>query len=249
MLAQVLITPGLFISLLGASGIFWLYAKDILDLVTGKQSSVSAPWAELAIAAVILAIILPTSIVIYNGQRWQSVVDLLKSGANIRISDLPAAKRSDGSYYFQIRLNNTGSLPGKDWDLIFSTKNTTHILSANEEDKLFSDATEHQLGVILGFGQFLAESFPKFLKEHRAKANVIGVLDMVNHNQSITSEQIKEIDDKKSFLYNFVLLRYTDDAAEKEGIHYFASHCSRYDAAIRGFVQCASHNFEKKVAE
>jgi hypothetical protein len=163
--------------------------------------------------------------------------ELLGTGGSVQLTSLPARLMPDGSFKAPVAIVSKGDEEILNYTYHFQQQVTNRILDLKEEHEAFEEAAK----------QFFADAKTAKGQEIKGIANLLKPNDIAVIMQPVISldkDTMEKILHQQQFLYDFVVVRYTDKDSVKKNRYYIAEHCAREDA-LGSSIPCRLHNFMK----
>jgi len=161
------------------------------------------------------------------------------AGPLVRIEDLTATRRNDGTYIYPILIENAGDQPLVNRDVLFYQLISTRPLSSGQEDYVYMS----RIGTA-----FTSASQQKIYLERNGTDMSDDLapgesVELINSNFYLSQNDIDKFSKGDLVIYNFLIMRYEDPDSLKSGKFFYTEHCTILSVA--GGTNCSSHNVSK----
>ena len=157
-------------------------------------------------------------------------------GPLVKIEDLAAVRRGDGTYIYPILIRNTGDQPVQNREALFYQLISTKRLSPAQEDYIY----------VSRIGKAFTSPGQEENYRRRTSAETPDDLppgesaELINTNFYLSQTDIDKFGRGDLFIYNFLIMRYEDPEAIKTGRIVYIEHCAIM--SNMGTTSCSSHN-------
>ena len=158
--------------------------------------------------------------------------------ADVRINPIDPEKLRDGTYYLPIEIADNGEQSVNGYASIFKQQQFPFRPSvAQQEDMMATLETMLRKGhlsltSVQDSGGLIAPGFPRVLRETL---------------QKLSEAQMAQRTSATLFPYYGVVFVYSDDDAKRDHLLYYAERCTYFDGNISTYIDCAGHNFSRKI--
>ena len=157
-------------------------------------------------------------------------------GPLVKIEDLAATRRNDGTYIYPILISNTGDQSMLNRDALFYQLISTKRLSPAQEDYIY----------VSRIGKAFTNPSQEENYRSRTSAETPDDLapsesaELINGNFYLSQSDIDKFGRGDLYVYNFLIMRYGDPESIKTGRIFYIEHCAVM--SNMGTTSCSSHN-------
>jgi hypothetical protein len=164
----------------------------------------------------------------------------LFEGASVNFSIPPVEKMPDGSNILQIRVTNSGDTPMLNFSYHYAQSFSGRLLTVVEENDLFNEYVSSK------FYPELEKATPEQRLPDDIFSSLVpgGYFELSQPNKEYNEDQIQQMTNEKLFVYDFLVVRYTDKLSMKK-TYYYAEFCAQRLFIGNTINPCANHNFLK----
>ena len=179
---------------------------------------------------------LPMVIAVFIGWGLSTGILHPTIGPLVKIEDLAATRRNDGTYIYPILIRNTGDQPMLNRDALFYQLISTKRLSPAQEDYIY----------VSRIGKAFTNPSQEENYRSRTSAETPDDLapgesaELINTNFYLSQSDIDKFGSGDLYIYNFLIMRYGDPESIKTGRILYIEHCAVM--SNMGTTSCSSHN-------
>ncbi len=143
---------------------------------------------------------------------------------------------SNGKFKFPLTIRNNGEEPIINYGYWFHQVVTNRILTIAEENAEFENATKN----------FLSDARANKPNRKVFIGNLLKLTDaaqIAQSNDGLDKATVDNLSQGRQFVYNFLVVHYTDKQSIKDNKYYIAEYCGR---GVGPIVPCAFHNIMKR---
>jgi len=162
-------------------------------------------------------------------------------GGSVQITPVGAQLYPNGRFQYPIAIRSNGDGAILNYNYHFRQLLSNRLLTIAEEHKEFEESTK----------EFFADA------QKAKQQKITDIISLLNRNDTAALAQPKidydratvdKVSQGQQFIYNFVVVRYTDKESIKNSKYYIAEYCGR-ETGRGSFVECGFHNFMKHAEE
>ena len=179
---------------------------------------------------------LPLVITVFIWWSLSTGIQHPSAGPLVKIEDLAATRRNDGTYIYPILIRNTGDQPMLNRDALFYQLISTKRLSPAQEDHIY----------VSRIGKAFTSPGQEENYRRRTSAETPDDLapgesvKLINTNFYLSQSDIDKFGRGDLYIYNFLIMRYGDPDSIKAGRILYIEHCAVMSKM--GTTSCSSHN-------
>ena len=157
-------------------------------------------------------------------------------GPLVKIEDLAAVRRGDGTYIYPILIRNTGDQPVQNREALFYQLISTKRLSPAQEDYIY----------VSRIGKAFTSPGQEENYKRRPSTETPDDLapgesaELINTNFYLSQSDVDNFGTGNLYIYNFLTMRHEDPESVKNGRIVYIEHCAIMSAM--GTTSCSSHN-------
>jgi hypothetical protein len=164
----------------------------------------------------------------------------LIEGASVNFSIPPVKKMPTGSNILPIRVTSSGDATVLNFTYQFAQSISDKLITVEEENKLFNEYV----------GSKFYPGIEKATPEQRLPNDIFnnlvpgGYFELSQPNKEYDDDQIQQMKNEKLFVYDFLVIRYTDKFPMRQ-TYYYGEYCARRLFVKNTITPCGVHNFLK----
>jgi hypothetical protein len=208
-----------------------------IGLVTAPQKT--TPWKLWRVGGLFLFFLAEGGF-LYSHFHGSVEAPSLLQGASINFSIPPVEKMPNGSNILRIRVTNSGDTPMLNFSYHYGQTFSRRLLTAVEENDLFNEYV----------GSKFYPDIEKATPEQRLPDDIFsslvpgGYFELSQPNKEYNDDQIQQMTNEELFVYDFLIVRYTDKLSMKK-TYYYAEYCAQRLFIGNTINPCGNHNFLK----
>ena len=158
------------------------------------------------------------------------------AGPLVKIEDLAATRRNDGTFIYPILIRNTGDQPMLNMDTLFYQLISIKHLSPAQEDYIY----------VSRIGKAFTSPGQEENYKRRPSTETPDDLapgesaELINTNFYLSQSDVDNFGTGNLYIYNFLTMRHEDPESVKNGRIVYIEHCAIMSAM--GTTSCSSHN-------
>ena len=190
-----------------------------IGLITAPQKTTA--WKSWRVSALFLVFLAEGGFLYWHFHSPEEPPSLI-GGASINFSIPPIKKMPNGLNILPIRVTNSGDAPMLNYTYHFAQSFSGHLLTSKEENDLFNEYV----------GSKFYPEIEKATPEQRLPDDIFnslvpgGYFELSQPNKEYNDDSIQQMSNEKLFVYDFLVVRYTDKLSMKK-TYYYAEYCAR----------------------
>ncbi|WP_316223620.1 hypothetical protein [Bradyrhizobium sp. SZCCHNS30581] len=223
------------------ANVLFFLALAVSLILIGRSANWSTRRSRiLATATVVVLLGLLDAIVLFRHSdattSLQQKPTEVVSGGNVQVFPSGVELNPNGKFKFPLTIRNNGEEPIINYGYWFRQAVTDRILTIAEENAEFEKATKN----------FLSDARANKPNRKLFIGNLLKLTDtaqIAQSNEGLDKATVDNISQGRQFVYNFLVVHYTDKQSIKDNKYYIAEYCGR---GVGPIVPCAFHNIMKR---